>query len=306
MHQYTFVISLLVFAPLIAFAEEVTIAPLAQYEMVDLTEQSIRSVSAGIAVNSPAISFVGLSTWHTFEQPLMQDYPNRYQTIDGLLEGSVGRHRYVALIKSESDRPVSGGIHTYQAGVLYGEEVIKSDTLSVVLGAGIAVGDFGIRTADGKNWPVIPVPLVRMNYHADQIDASFDFITSPSLQLTYRWTDHLRLTGDMRMDRMRDMRDLIFTGAVEYHPFTPQAEQGDFAALLLGFKNDSYGPFVLGGKEKTESIETSYYALFVAVDLTVVKMSAGYAFGGRELYDETEKRDIGEGIFFSLNALYPF
>lgn len=305
---------LMVMYTMTAFAENqseakpavVQIVPLAQFENLNLTSQSIQSSSAGILINSTDVQFVGLYTQHVFEEPLDYDFPRRYHTIDTLLEVKHGRDQYIGFFKSESDKPVSGGINTYQTAVVYGYEIINKAKMSLVLGGGIAVGNFGIKTPDGKNWPLIPVPLLRMNYHSDWLDAKFEFVTSPNLSFTLAPKDRVRLTGDFRMDQMRDSRDLIYEVALIYRPYSDQYEMGDFAGLSMGFKNDNYGAFKLGHEGEDESLEAHYKALFVAIDVTVLKITAGYVFDGRLLYRETEKQDMGEGYYISVQGMYPF
>ena len=150
------------------------------------------------------------------------------------------------------------------------------------------------------------MPLVRVNYHTDWLDTKFEFITSPNLSFTLAPRDRVRLTGDFRMDQFRDARDLIYEVALEYRPYSEQKEQGDFAGVSIGFKNDNYGAFKLGNEGEDESLEVHYNSLFAAIDVSVLKITAGYAFDGRSLYRETQKQDMGEGFFISVQAMYPF
>jgi len=280
-------------------------APLAQYEYLGLTSQSVQSSGVGLLVKGANVQFVGLYAQHVFKKPLKHGFPRLYHTIDALLDGSRGRHQYIGIFKSESNQPVSGGINTFQAGAAYGYEVTRKTNLSLVFGGGLAVGNFGIKTADGKNWPVIPVPLARMNYHSDWLDAKFEFLTSPNLSFTLAPKARVRFVGDFRLDQFRDGRDIIFECSLAYRPFSEQSEQGDFAGLSVGIKNDNYGAFNLGHEDEKESLETHYYSLFASADATVLKISAGYAFGGRLLYREKEKQDLGEGFFVSVQGMLP-
>ena len=305
---------LLCICPMVAFAEkpnettseDMQIVPLAQYENLSLTSQQIKSSSGGLLINSEDMMFIGLYTQHELEKPLEYGFPNRYHTIDMLLDIKDGRDQYLGIFKSESDQPVNGGINTFQTAAVYGYEMISQPHLSVVLGGGIALGNFGVKTPGGKNWPLIPVPLARVNYHTDWLDAKFEFLTSPNLSFTLAPKGHVRLIGDVRMDQMRDSRDIIYEVALAYRPYSAQDEMGDFAGVSLGFKNNNYGAFQLGHQDEKESIEVHYKAVFVEVDVSVLKITAGYAFDGRSLYRETEKQDLGKGKYLSIQAMYPF
>nr|HPJ35832.1 hypothetical protein [Spirochaetota bacterium] len=149
--------------------EGIKVIPLIRYDYLSLDSRSIKSPGAGIVVNSEDVMFIGTYTRHSFGDPLLYGYPEVYHTIDTLLDGKAGRHQYLGIFKSESDKPVSGGLHTFQAAAVYGYEIIAGNNLSLVLGGGLAVSDFGIERSDGEPWPVIPVPLVRMNYNSEWI-----------------------------------------------------------------------------------------------------------------------------------------
>lgn len=286
--------------------DEVKIIPVVQYDYLSLDSQSIQSPGTGLILQSDDVMFVGVYTRHTFGEELSYDYPDVYHTIDTLLDGKIERHQYLGIFKSESDLPVAGGLHTFQAAAVYGYEVIAGGQLSLVLGGGLAVSDFGIERSNGEPWPVIPVPLVRMNYSAEWIKAKFECITSPNLSFTLAPESRLRLSGDLRMDQTRDMRDLIFDVALAYRFFKPGHEMGDFAGVSAGFKNDNYGAFCLKGKDGEESIEVHYYSVYGTLDLSLLKITCGYAFNGRELYREEYKVDAGSGYYVSVQGLYQF
>jgi len=86
---------------------------------------------------------------------------------------------------------------------------------------------------------------------------------------------------------------------------------GDLAGIALGIKNDNYGAFKLGEYdrnlvEEDESIEIHYNALFGELDLTLLKITGGYAFNGRELYREEDTGNLGDGYFLSIQGMYQF
>ncbi|HDP80661.1 MAG TPA: hypothetical protein ENN21_07450 [Spirochaetes bacterium] len=158
--------------------------PLLTYGYLSLDSQSIHSPGAGLVVKSEDVMFVGLYVHHSMEEPLVRDYPADYHSIDTLLDGKKNRHQYLGIFKSESDQPVYGGLNTFQAAVVYGYEVTRRRNFSFVLGGGLAVSDFGIELSNGDPWPVLPIPLVRLKYKSEWIDTSFDFLTTPNLNVT--------------------------------------------------------------------------------------------------------------------------
>lgn len=314
MKKYITIVAIILAMTIASFAEEnraekkdaVHLIPLLQYDYLSLDEQEIKSSSAGLIIQSDDVMFVGIYTRHFYQDDLLFDYPKDYHTIDTLLDGKYGRHQYIGIFKSESDKPVSGGLSTYQAAAVYGYELIHGGNLSLVLGGGLALGDFGIEDSEGDPWPVIPVPLVRMNYNSRFISTKFEFLTGPNFSFTVAPQSKVRLRGDFRMDNSRDVRDIIFEVALAWRFFSPESEIGDFAGVALGFKNDNYGAFMIGDTDGDESVESHYYAIFAELDLSLLKITGGYAFEGRELYREEIKRDTGEGYFVSVQGLYQF
>lgn len=289
--------------------------PLFKYDYLSLDSRTIHSPGAGLVLQTEDLMFVGLYTRHSFEKPVLYNYLNDYHTIDSLFDGKINRHQYLGIFKSESDMPVKGGLKTFQAGAVYGYEIIKGKELSFVLGLGLAVGDFGIDFSNGNPLPVIPIPLIRMKSGCQWFKSSFDFLTTPNLNFTIGPKSQIRITGDIRMEQFRDNRDILYEFALYYRFFPATHNMGDFAGVAIGIKNDNYGAFDLRNSFKSslrseedtdESIEIHYNAVFARIDITLLKITAGYAFSGRELYREEIKRSTGNGYIVSVEGLYQF
>ncbi|MDH5216564.1 MAG: hypothetical protein OEX19_02640 [Gammaproteobacteria bacterium] len=307
---YSCLIGLYSGAALCTTSEDVTqkehlTVPLMQYDFISLSDQYIHSASAGLLLQRDWGSFIGLYTGNEFRDPVSYDFPNTYHSIDTLLDTQFGRHQYIGIFKSDSNKPLTGGLNPIQAGAVYGYELINNKHWQLVLGAGIAVGEFGVELANGDTLPVIPVPLIRANYQSQYFESKFEFLTGPNWSFTVGPNSHVRLTFDSRMDQMRDARDIIFETNLAYRFFDKGHEMGDFAGVSIGFKNDNLGAFKLGNEHYTESLEAHYYSLLVTLDLTLIKVSAGRAFGGRLLYREEIKESMGEGWFVSVQGLIP-
>mgnify|MGYP005863431029 CR=1 FL=1 len=303
-HLYTVLIwTLLLTAAVVpAVAEDIAYIPMAGYELVSLDSQGMHSATAGGAVMGDEYTFVGLYTRHLFIEDMVSgdpalSFPSGYHSVDLLFDGGEGRHQLLALFKSESDRPVYGGLSTFQGAAVYGYEVIAGENLNLALGGGLALSDFGIES------PILPVPFIRLAWDSRMLEAGFDFITGPNLSFTLFPRERFRLNTDMRMDQFRDSRDLIFETSLEYRLLDPNGPVGDLAGVSLGFKNDSLG-FTAG--KSGEEYELQYYALFAELDLAILTFACGYAFEGRERRGEDDIRQIGSGYFLSLQGLYQF
>lgn len=289
-------------APILPADSGLQVIPLARYQLLSLESQTVHSPGAGVVVVGESLVLVGVYSRHLFEQGLEFGYPDTFHAIQLLADGRRDRHRYLGFFKSESDRPVVGGIRTFQAAAVYGYEVVQRPQFSLVLGGGLAFTDLGIETPNGDPWPLIPVPLVRAGWESRILEASFDFVTGPNLNLTLAPQSRLRVTMEARIDQLRDERDLMFETALVYRFFTPDHHLGDLAGVALGIKSDS---FEFAREAADESLELHYYALFGTLDLTLLTLSGGYAFDSRLRYRESVSRSAGDGWFVSVTALYP-
>ena len=288
--------------PTLAADPGLQVIPLAQYELLSLESQTVHSPGVGVVVVAEELVLVGLYNRRLFTQDLDFDYPETYHSIELVADGRSARHRYLAAFQSRSDQPVVGGVRTFQAAAVYGYEVVQQPRFSLVLGGGLAVSDFGIETAGGDPWPVIPVPLIRAAWESPLLNAGLDFITGPNVNLTLAPQSRFRATLDARLDQLRDERDLLFEGALVYRFFTPEHPMGDLAGVSVGIKSDAYE---FAREAKDESLELHYYAFFGTLDLTLLTLSGGYAFDSRLRYRERVSAFAGDGWFICVSALYP-
>lgn len=280
------------------------IVPLAQYEQLNLSTQSVQSISAGLAVQNENLMFMSIYSGTAYEAPLTETVGQRLYSFETMIDGRVGRHQYIASIQTESDQPLSFQWSDLQAGVAYGYEIIAQPNLSVVAGGGFAYGDFGIETSNGENWPLIPIPLLRVHHSSDIAETTFEFLTSPSLSFTLAPKNKVRLVSDIRFDQLRDSRDIIFETALHYRFFSADHEYGDFAGIAVGIKNDHYGSYKL--MQDVEPAELQYMAAFAAVDITLLKLTTGYAFNSRTYQEGKNNQQLGEGFYFSVQGLFAF
>lgn len=286
-----------------AFADSgLQIIPLAQYQLLALESQTVHSPGIGVLAAGENLFLVGQYSRHSFAKHLELNYPKTYHAIELMADARRNRHQYLAFFKSESDYPVAGGVRTFQTVAVYGYEVVRRERLALILGGGLAFSDFGIETAAGDPWPLIPVPLVRAAWESRLLNANLDFITSPNLNLTLAPHNRLRVSLETRFDRLRDERDIIFEGALVYRLLDPTHPMGDIAGVSLGIRSDSL-TFDRSGED--QSLELHSYALFSALDLTLLTVSGGYLFDSRLRYGDGATAAAGDGWFFSVSALIP-
>ncbi len=282
---------------------ETHLYPLVKYDFASLGSQGIHSPAAGLLLMNDELMLLGFYTRYGFTKSLEFGYPEVYHSIDLLLDGAKGNHQYIVLFKSEADKPILGGLASFQTAAVYGYRLLNTEHNSLVLGAGLAVSDFGIELEDGSPWPLIPVPLIRFNHESKLLSASFDFITGPNLSLTLMPENRVRVKADVRLDQFRDIHDLIFETELMYRFFGKDHPTGDFAGISAGIKNEGYS-FAAEGKD--EPVEVNYYSVFGSLDITLLKCTGGYVFDSRERYNGDDSSTMGRGFFLSIEGMYQF
>ena len=286
------------------FSEEsIMYIPVAGYDYIALESRSLQSPSLGAIILGENFLLSGIYKHSTFSEKAPTGFPEDFHSIDTMLEVHSGRHQLLSCFKTESDQPVSGGWATLQATAIYNYQIIQSEEFVFRLGAGASLGDFGIDMKDGGNWPLIPVPFLGMEYNSPIINAQFDFVTGPHLSVMLFPQSRVRLSGEGEINNFRDLQDLIFTAAVHYRFFPGEDAANDFAGVSAGFSNNNLG-FTPGGSD--EPYEFQYYSLFTELDLSLLKITGGYAFNGQERLGEDTLSETGDGYFISLQAMYQF
>ncbi len=287
-----------------AMAEEKNMyIPLGEYEYVTLESRTVQSPSLGAMVIGEDFLISGIYKYGSFIDESPQGYPGHYHSIDTMFETHWGKHQVLSSFKTESDEPFTGGWATLQATGIYNYQVMKGKKLNVRLGLGASLGDFGIDLDNGKNWPLIPVPYLGMEYRSRIIQADFSFVFGPNLSLTIFPERKIRFTGEAEINNYRDLQDLIFTTSVHYRFFSGADSSNDFAGVAVGITNTGFG-FTPGGGD--EPYEIQYYSVFSELDLTLLKISGGYCFNGQERLGKASPEDLGNGYFMNIQAMYQF
>ena len=296
----------------------VSIIPMASYDYVHLGEQTIHTPWLGIGVMAGDYgndfmdihrSFFGVAKYQPvfFKQSAG---PAVFHQIDVLLDGRIERHQLLGMFQSDSDKPVSGGIHTFQAGAGWGYELIRNPSVSLIVGAALAAGDFGIDLPNGEPLPVTPLPIVRFNFTSEWFDGAFEFLTGPELSFTIAPEKRIRFSAEVEIDGFQSINDVTGEGVIWYRFFPPEnsgeasSPLGDFLGIGLGIKNDSLG-FDLAGPGKN-TFESQHTSVFAKIDAAALEISTGYIFDSRELDNDTVVRNTGRGFFISVQAMYRF
>jgi hypothetical protein len=284
------------------------------YDFLRLGEQSVHSLTAGAGFmsgdqNSPFTEverrFFGLALYQPFffgEEPL-PGVPKQFHQIDAVFDGRMRRHQLLLIFKSAADKPIVGGLNTFQAGAGWGYEVIRRPQVSLILGGALGVSDFGLTLPSGAAWPVLPLPLIRLGIDTLWFVSSFEFLTGPNLSFAVAPKERVRFTADMRMDNYRNIGDLVGEWVLWYRFFPAEHKLGDFAGIGAGLKNDSVDFTFSHNGEKFELQQSS---VFAALDFTLFKLQGGFVFDSRYLLDGEKTGSPGRGFFLSVQGMIVF
>lgn len=279
--------------------------PQLRYTVLSHGGQTLRIPSAGLMLYSSNVTAVMRYQAVAVDTALRYGYPDLYHCLEAIAVCRQGRNRLLAVFKSESNTPLTGGWRSFKAALVYGYAVSSSPRFSLILGGGLAAGDLGVETGDGKIWPVLPVPFIRIFYNGTLLHGRFEFLTSPGISFDLFPGRRIRLGLEARLDEARDLRDLQFEAKLNFRFFLPGSVPGDIAGIAAGFRNGNYGEFSVNGR-KNETVEFQYQSVFVALDISLIQLELGYAFNGREVYNGTARYSTGDGVYFQASALYRF
>jgi hypothetical protein len=277
------------------------------YDFLRLGEQNIHSpaIGLGFLIGEQDIPFTqverryfGMALYQPFffqgEQPL--GVTKQFHQIDAIFDGRINRHQLLFIFKSAADKPVAGGLSTFQAGIGYGYEVIRQPHISLILGGALGVSDFGLAL------PLLPLPLIRFGIDTQWFVSSFDFLTGPNFSFTVAPKERVRFTADMRMDNYRSINDLIYEYTFWYRIFSASHQMGDFVGVGIGVKNDSVD-FVISRDDK--NFELQQTSVFAALDLSIIRLEGGWVFASRYLIDGEKTSSPGRGFYLSLQGIIP-
>jgi hypothetical protein len=298
----------MIFMAVCCFAEDANtrIIPLLNYEFVSLENQQFHAPGGGLILSQRNSLLAALLYKPYIVKEVLPGYSELYHDIDFIIEKRTGRHLIQGVFTAYSDKPVYGGFHTTTTKIGYGYELIRRENWNLTLGLTLVIGDLGIKLPNGALWPVLPLPLGRIEFNSSIINFLYN---DPEIQFTLFPENRVRITGYTHLDvySFYDIHDLKFNSILWYRFFDKSHAAGDFLGIGLGIQNagqNNGADFALGEKDKKYDI--NYYSVFGIVDAGVLKLSGGYIFYSREVHDAAYSRPTGKGFFIKAEMLYPF
>jgi hypothetical protein len=233
-------------------------------------------------------------------------YAELYHDVDFVIEKRTGPHLFQGIFTTYSDKPIYGGFHTTFTSLGYGYELIRKENWHLTLGLALVAGDYGINLPNGNIWPLLPMPIIRFGFNSSIINLDYDY---PEFKFVLLPDSRVRVTGSIIWDsyKSQNIYDLWFNTILWYRFFDKTFVAGDILGIGLGIQNigqNDGSDFVLGEKDKKYYM--NYYSVFGVVDAGLLKVSGGYIFYGREVYDADYVRQTDKGFFVKVELVYQF
>ena len=296
--------------------DDTSIIPVVYGSGLFLEEQVLRGIGGGVIVlagdfeereaeRRDTMQMVALYTRHDLMDEAPEGCPEGYNNLDFLLQKKMRRHQFFSLLKSYSDEPVSGGIETFDFVAGYGFELVSREHHSLWLGASLGVSDWGpVLPGDGET-PVLPVPFVHYDYYSRWMNLSFDFTTSPMLDLVIAPQSRVRVKGSTIICDLGEIEDggIKYDLSLEYRLFSSEHRLGDVAGVRMGYLAEDY-EYDLSGRDG-ESLQIAWKSVYAVLDLSLLELTAGYAFDGRQYYKDAED-DLGSGWYVNFQLAWLF
>ncbi len=191
----------------------------------------------------------------------------------------------------------------FEGLLMYGRQLVKTDTLTLTLGGGLAATDTGIKIK-GANIFVVPMPMVYFNYSGEIIATEFEFIGLPSLRFTLLPHKMFRINGNCSLAGFDLPTDLRFDCALSCYPLK-EGPMKDYLSFSAGISNN-VSKFRI---DADNSLKHQYYCAYGEINVTAISIRAGYAFGGKQILSadgEKSKRDYKGGFYAAIQGMYKF
>ncbi|MBO7638093.1 MAG: hypothetical protein J6S91_03865 [Treponema sp.] len=213
-----------------------------------------------------------------------------------------GKNSFLLKVDGRGANPF-GSYKNFEGLLMYGRQLVKTDSINLTLGGGLAATDTGINIK-GVNLFVVPMPMVYFNYSGEILEAEFEFIGLPSLRFTLLPQNMFRLIGNCSLAGFDLPTDLRFDCAISCFPLK-EGPMKDYLSISAGISNN-VNKFRI---DTDNSLKHQYYCAYGEINATAISIRAGYAFSGKEILSangEKTKRDYEGGFYASIQGMYKF
>lgn len=272
------------------------IMPLLSYKLYSFDEVQIHNVLAGITLfrYTPVDRENRLLSLSAVYSPDIVNgidsiYSSGYHMAALTVNQRLSRHTINGAFIVMTDKPLYGGIHTFMGMAGYTYNLVKWEHFSMNLGIKLTLMDIGIALDNGVPWMLWPIPDISLSWDY----AWFSVKIIPGLKLVIAPQKPFSLSAATGSDK--------FDVALSYNYFKDQNPTRELANVALGIKKDIKKVTTFDGLR----YGISYYALYGSINLLhMLEISGGWAYDGKEGYDEIRWDELFSGDGFSKRSEY--
>jgi hypothetical protein len=282
--------------------------PILSYKIISFENITFHNPTGGLSVgrfNPASKNLFSVATMYglTLTEGIQNKYPDIYHNIILSFNGKTGRHSFLGAFTANTDKPLYGGLHTFNAFAGYTYNLIQRPHFSMVLGGYLMFMDIGVALPNGTAWLFWTLPFLSLKWDYEWIDVSL----LPGITITIADGKPLsfavsKKTGD-------------FDAAFWYHYFRNKNPSAELFGIGIGLKNATSEVKTAAG----DIYGINYYALYAGIRIfKMIEVNGGWTFNGKEKYDQVHwgsifetyghsdefdyQTEIGNGFFFSVSV----
>ena len=213
-----------------------------------------------------------------------------------------GKNTFLLKVTGRGAHPFDS-YKNFEGLAFYSRDIIKNDSMTLVVGGGLAATDTGI-VLGGIDIFVVPLPMVYFTYKNQIINTEMEWTGLPMINLTFFPEKMFRVRTSAAFAGFDLPTDLQWDVAVCCYPV--QSEPfNELVSVSAGIASN-----VKKLRINTEdSLKYQYYCAYGELSITALTVRGGYAFGGKQVLrtkDGKFSKDYDGGFYGTISGMYKF
>jgi hypothetical protein len=286
--------------------------PIFSYNLLSFENVKLHTPTAGLSLikaNALSQELFSISAIYNMNivNGIQSDYKNIYHNVIMSVQEKIKRHSIIGAFIATTDKPLYGGLHTFNGIASYSYDLINGEHFSMDLGGSLIFIDIGINLPDGTPWLIWPLPSVSLQWEYEWVG----FNILPGIQLT--------IAPRKPVSFILSRKSHEFDASLWFSRFMKDRPETEIFGLGIGVKNASSEVVSADG----DTYGINYYSVYGSLRiLRFFQINGGWAIGGKERYgkknwenllenygysnDFDYNQSIGNGFFFSVSARIMF
>ncbi|MBP5359049.1 MAG: hypothetical protein J6Y69_07675 [Treponema sp.] len=213
-----------------------------------------------------------------------------------------GKNSFLLKIDGRGANPFES-YRNFEGLLMYGRKLIDTDSISLVLGGGLAATDTGIKIKD-IDILVVPLPMLYFSYSGEYFSTDFEWIGLPDARFVVFPNSMFRIKGEASFAGFDLPVDINFDTALCCYPIK-EGPFKDYFSISAGISHN-VDKFRI---DMDNSAKYNYFCAYGEVSATAIGVRAGYAFAGERMissYGERTKESYDGGFYLAIHGMYKF